>query len=122
MKAKILTITMIALMMGMTINGSAGPDDSLKVVNPTSEFQACINQYPDNIVQFHVVKPDNDKVKLRVYDEAGFVIYTYSIRKHNTARIGFDTKLLKPGTYLYVIERNKKEVLRKTFTKKSKNN
>lgn len=121
MKTKILTITMIALMMGMTINGSAGPEDTLKMIEPTSEFQASINLFPDNIVQFQIVKPLSEKVKLRVYDESGILIYTYSIRKHKTARIGFDTKLLKPGNYDYVIERNKEEVLRKTFTRKDAN-
>jgi flagellar hook assembly protein FlgD len=118
MKTKILTFALIALMTGMTLNSNASNDDSLKVVNSVStEFQACINQFPDNIVRFQLVKPDEDKVKLRVYSEKGRIIYTYSLKKHNKAKISFDVSYLEPGKYDYVVERNKEEVIRKTIIK-----
>ena len=119
MKTKILTITLIALMMGITLKSNAGSNDTVKgaYVSANSEFQACINLYPDNIVKFHVVKPDQDKVKLCVYDDAGFLLYSYSIRKHNKARIGFDISTLETGKYDFVILRNKQEILRKTINK-----
>lgn len=122
MKTKILTLTLIALMIGITINSQAGKDDTLKVKNPIkkTEFQACINLYPDNIVQFQVVKPDKDRVRLRVYDDEGTLVYTYHLKKHNSAKIGFDTRFLAAGKYEYVVERNNKEVLKKTFYKENK--
>ena len=119
MKTKILTITLIALMMGITLTSNAGNNDTIKGTNPanTTEFQACINLYPDNIVKFHVVKPEQDKVKLRVYDGDGTLLHTYSIKKNNTARIGFDISNLEAGKYKFVVVRNKEEILRKTIVK-----
>ena len=119
MKTKILTITFITLMMGIALNSMAANEDSIKGTNPAdeTEFQACINQYPHNIVKFHVVNPDQDKVRLRIYTEGGILLYTYSFRKQYAARIGFDISTLEPGKYKYVVERNKKEILRKTIVK-----
>lgn len=123
MKAKILTVTMIALMLGISLRGNNLNEDTTRMITPSgqTEFQACINMYPDNILQFQVEKADNDKVKLRVYTERGTLIYTYNVKKHNCVRIGFDTSQLKPGMYHYVIEKNKKEVLRKSIEKKNTN-
>ena len=121
MKTKILTLALLSLMMGITLSSNAGNDDSSTVVNPAinSEFQACINLYQDNIVRFQLVKPEQDKVKLRIYSEKGRIIYTYSLKKHNKARVGFDISFLEAGKYDYVIERNKEEVLRKTIIKEN---
>ena len=119
MKTKILTITLITLMMGIALSSKAGNTDTIKGTNPANntEFQACINLCSNNIVKFHVVKPDQEKVRLRIYDDRGILLYSYLIRKHNTARIGFDISTLEPGKYDYVIERNKEEILRKTIVK-----
>lgn len=121
MKTKILTITLFALMMGISFASTAGNDDTIQSENLyiNTEFQASINLFPNNIVKFHVVKPEQDKVKLRVYDANGTLLYSYSIKKHNIARIGFDIKTLEAGEYEFVIVRNKTEILRKTISKES---
>ena len=110
---------MIALMLGIAVNTKANEPDTNRRTGPAIEktFQASINLFPDEIVKFHVVKPEGEKVKLRVQDENGLTIYTYSLKKENTARIGFDISNLSPGKYNYIIERNKKEVLQKTIVK-----
>lgn len=121
MKAKVLTITLIALMLGISVSANNVKKDTTRMLTPSEqpEFQACINLFPDNILQFSVEKPDNEKVKLRVYTDGGTLIYTYIVKKQNCVRISFDTSQLKPGMYHYVIERNKKEVLRKSIEKKN---
>lgn len=120
MKTRILTLTMIALMMGLVMNSRADNTDTNRTTSPVIDktFQASINLFPGNIVKFHVVKAEQDKVKLRIYDESGIVLYTYLLKKENTARIGFDVSTMKAGKYDYVIVRNKKEVIRKTIIKK----
>jgi len=123
MKTKILTIAMIALMMGIVVNTKADDTDTNRRTNPVIEksFEASINLFSNDIVKFHVIKPAGEKVKLRVTDENGLVIYTYILKKENTARIGFDVSTLSPGKYNYIIERNKQEVLRKTIVKTTGN-
>lgn len=120
MKTKILTITLLALMMGISLTSNAGNDDTIQAPNHhiNAEFQASINLFPDNIVKFHVVKPEQEKVKLRVYDANGTILYSYCIKKHHIARIGFDINTLEAGNYEFVIVRNKAEILRKTISKR----
>ena len=122
MKTKILAITLIALIMGLAFSSNAENADTNRT-EPTlqKDFQACINLYPDNIVKFHVVKPEQDKVKMLIYGEDDTLLYAYIMKKHNSARIGFDINSLEPGKYHCVIKRNKKEVLRKTIIKEDKN-
>lgn len=119
MKTKILALTLIALMTGITLNSKAGNEDTTRINSPANhaEFKACINLYPDNIIKFQVEKPEHDKVKMRVYDENGIKLFTYIMKKENVARIGFNVSMLKPGKYQYVIERNGEEYLRKTIEK-----
>ncbi len=119
MKTKILSIALIALMLGMVVSSNAADADTNRRKAPyiDASFQADINLFPDNVVKFLVVKPDEDKVKLRVYDDANTLLYTYTLKKQSSARIGFDISPLEAGKYHFVIERNKKEVLRKTITK-----
>ncbi|MDT8392902.1 MAG: T9SS type A sorting domain-containing protein [Bacteroidales bacterium] len=119
MKTKIITLTVLALMMGLSLNTKAENEDTAKVdqAAPESAFKASINLYPDNVVKFLIEKPDQDIVKLRVYDVSGVELFNYAIRKENVARIGFDVSNLKPGNYEYAIERNKQEVMRKTIKK-----
>lgn len=120
MKTKLLALALIALMTGISSNINAAAPDTVKLANPAEilAFQASINLFPDDIVQFSVVKPEDEKVKFRVYSESGTLIYTYSLKKHTSARIGFNTKDLMPGNYTYIVEKNKKEVLRKVIAKK----
>ena len=81
MKTRILTIAMIALMMGIVVNTKADGADSIKSTTPSpvieQSFQASINLFADDVVKFHVVKPEGEKVKLRVTGENGTVLYTY---------------------------------------------
>ena len=119
MKTKTLTLALIALMIGITLSTTAGNDDTTKLVNPAAEneFQACINMCSDNLVKFLVENPEKDKIKLRIYDDSGMKLYTYTFKKENVARICFDLSKLEAGTYECIVERNKEEVLRKTIEK-----
>ncbi|HSG67209.1 MAG TPA: hypothetical protein VK994_00785 [Bacteroidales bacterium] len=122
MKTKTLTLVLIALMMGITMNTNAS-DDTTRVDGPAVNkgFCASIQLHQDNMVKFLVNNPNNDKIKLRILDENGFVLYTYIFKKDNAARIGFDISMLENGKYECVIERNKEEVVRKTIEKKNIN-
>lgn len=122
MKAKILTIALISLIMGLSLNSVAGNDDTIKAnsVKNNSGFKASVNLYPDDLVKFCVEKPEQDKVKVRIYAEGNILLYTYLMKKHNSARVGFDLSTLEDGEYEFVIERNRKEVLRKTIEKQNK--
>lgn len=123
MKTKILTLTLIAFIIGSVVQGNT-PDNDTSTKSTTTEqskFQASINLLADDVVRFNVIKPDEDKVRLSVYTEGGIHIYSYILKKDNSARIGFDTQELSPGEYQYVVLRNKEEVLRKTFEKKNDN-
>ena len=123
MKTKILTLALLALMMGLSLNTTAGNEDTTRVNGPavSKEFCACIHLYPDNIVKFLVENPDNDKVKLRIYNERGLLLYTYSFKKESIVRISFDISGLSNGKYDCVIERNREEFARKTIVKENDN-
>jgi len=120
MKTQILALAMTALMMGITFNSSAANEDTTRLANAAAnkELNACINLCQDNIVKFLIENPGQDKLKLRIYDENGQVLYTYILKKENVARIGFDISGLDAGNYDCVIEKNKKEMMRKTIVKK----
>jgi len=120
MKTNILTIAMIALMMGTVVNTKAEGVDTNRRTGPVIEktFQASVNLFADDMVKFHVVKPAGEKVRLKVTGENGTVLYTYILKKEKAARIGFDISKLEPGKYNYIVERNKEEVLRKTIEKR----
>ena len=123
MKTKILTITLVALIIGSSVQGNTPDKDtgSKSTATEQSNFQASINLLADNVVRFNIIKTDEDKVRLSVYSEGGIHLYSYILKKDNSARIGFDTRRLSPGKYQYVVVRNKKEVLRKTIEKKNEN-
>ncbi len=118
MKTKILSLSLLVIMMSFAMNSNAENSDTIKKTEAVShnEFQASINLFPNNIVQFQIEKPANDKVTLSVYDDAGIKLYSYILKKDNVARIGFDMSMLEAGKYEYVIKRNKAEVLRKSIS------
>jgi hypothetical protein len=119
MKTRILTIAMVALMMGIAINLRAEEGDTNSRTAPVvaKTFNASINLFPDDVVKFHVVNPGQEKVKLRITDERGTTLYTYILKKEKAVSIGFDVSKLEAGKYNYTIVKNKKEVLRKTIVK-----
>jgi hypothetical protein len=121
MKTKILAITLFALILGSAVKVNANDKDTGRILTPSAqtEFQASIQLLANDIVRFNVIKPDDEKVRLRVYSEGGILIYSYILRKNSSAKIGFDTRMLSPGKYQYVVERSKEEVLRKTIEKKN---
>ena len=119
MKTKILTIAMVALMMGMVLNSKAeeGDTNNRTIPEVAKTFKASINLFPDNVVKFHVVNPNQEKIKLRILDERGKGIYTYIMKKPKAARISFDVSNLEAGKYRYTVEKDKKEVMSKVIEK-----
>jgi transposase len=123
MKTKILALTLISFIVGLSVRGNTPIKETGGNSTSTeqSKFQASINLLADDVVRFNVIKPDKDKVRLSVYTKGGIHLYSYILKKDNSARIGFDTQELSPGEYQYVVVRNKEEVLRKTIEKKKEN-
>lgn len=123
MKTKIIAILLFTLIIGTAVKGNTpdGATSRTLTTSEQSEIQASINLTSDDIVMFNVVKPDDEKVKLRVYTDGGTLIYSYILKKANSARIGFDTGRLSPGKYQYIVEYKKEDVLRKTIEKKNEN-
>lgn len=82
MKTKILTITLITLMMGIALSSKAGNTDTIKGTNPANntEFQACINLYSSNIVKFHVVKPDRSPFASYAWHTTSLLAFMFIIR------------------------------------------
>lgn len=124
MKTKILSIAIIALLLGVSASARSISEDTTRMLTPSEqpEFQADINMGADNVVRFLLRKPRHEVVKLKVLTESGAVIYTYTVRKHKSARIGFDTSKLSQGNYHYIIIKDKKEVMRRTFAKVNSDN
>jgi len=120
MKTRLLALALTGLLIGFTTQ--AQEDTKLadgNSIENTENFRACINQYPDDIVEFRVEKSDNDVVWFLIEDEDGLLMYKRKIRKHNLAEVDCDISLLPDGKYNYIIERNGEEYLTKTMVKGS---
>jgi len=117
MKTKILTLTVISLMLGFTMQAAKDGKDSAEVNNKQSQktFQACINEYHDNIIEFRVDKATEDIVRIFIYNEQGERVYHRKLKRKNLVAIDCDVNNLPQGTYDFVVERNGVEYLKKSI-------
>ncbi len=117
MKTKILTLVIVCLLAG--INTRANEKDSTKSTEFCEQegFQACINKYPADIVEFRVQKADEDIVWVKILDEKGSTLYKKRYKRHNAIELDCNINELPTGNYDYVVIRNGDVVLKKTIRK-----
>jgi hypothetical protein len=120
MKTRILTLTAVALLATLTMRAGSDGVDTVTAGEAASaeQFDATINLYPDDVVEFRVDKPANDIVWLKVLDEKGLIMFAKRIKKASLLEVDVKTGKLPEGTYDYIVVRNGKEVLRKSITSK----
>lgn len=117
MKTKILTLVIVCLLAG--INTQADEKDSTKSIKLCEQegFQACINKYPADIVEFRVQKADEDIVWIKILDEKGSTLYKRRYKRHNAIELDCNINKLPAGNYNYVVILNGDVVLKKTIRK-----
>jgi hypothetical protein len=118
MRTKILTLAVIGLLLGLSVTAQKEETNNVNVnCDTASDFRACINKHHNNIVEFRLVKSDDDIVWIMIKDEDGETLYQRRIKKHNTVELDFDLRNVPTGKYEYIIERNGDEYLKKTIEK-----
>ena len=114
MKTAILTAAMMVLMTAATIN--AAPDSTTTAIPREQAFKAVVNLQDGDVIQFRVAKPSNEKVTLIIYGEKNNKVYQRNLRKEKGIALNCDMTQMNKGAYTCVVERNGKEVVRKTIT------
>jgi hypothetical protein len=114
MKTAILTAAMMIL---MTAANARTLDDTINSI-PSAEqiFKVCIVQPGANIINFRVANPAAEKVVLKIYNDEMVKIFHRTIKSNKELSIKCDMSNCGSGTYTCVVERNKKEELRKRIT------
>ena len=119
MKTRI--ITTVALVIALSLNVLADGEKEAVPVSSTkvevNDCKFCINEYHNNIVEFRMMKNDGEKVTLKVYADEGEKIYHRNFKKHNSLELDCDLSRLEDGKYTFVVEKDKKEILRKEILK-----
>jgi len=114
MKTAIVTAAMMILMTAATVN--AAPD-STTTLNPTDQaFKASVNLQANAVIQFRIAKPADEKVSLIIFSEKNNKVYQRNLRKEKGIALDCDMTDMKKGTYTCVVERDGKEVVRKSIT------
>jgi len=119
MKTRIITIAVLILALSVSVLADGKKEAALVSTTNVSvkECQFCINEYRDNIIEFRMVKANNEKITLKVYSDKGVKIYHRNFKKVNGLELDCDLSALRDGNYTFVIEKDKKEILKKVFTK-----
>lgn len=114
MKTVILTAAMMILMTAATFSE---PVDSVNTSKSEGQyFKVWVNQPAGNIIKFRVIKPVEEKVVLKIYGEKNNKIYQRNVKKDAGLEVNCDMSEFAKGTYTCVVERNGKEVVRKSIT------
>ena len=114
MKTAILTAAMMILMTAATIN--AAPDSTTIVMPAEQAFKASVNLHANDVIQFRIAKPAGEKVYLIIYGERNNKVYQRAFRKEKVITLDCDMTNMNKGTYTCVVERNGKQVVRKSIT------
>ena len=118
MKTKVLTLALIGLLLGLNVKAQGNETKKEKAATErTTTFEASINKYRNDVVEFRIDKPDADVVWFLIKDEAGKTLYQRKVKRHNTVEMDFDISKVQAGKYEYIIERNGEEYLKKTIDK-----
>ena len=93
-------------------------------VKPDSNatFQAAINMYPKDVVEFRVMKASDDDVLIKIFSNDGIKVYQRKLKRANVVEIDCDISHLNKGTYRCVVEKNGHIALEKVITKKTEVN
>jgi hypothetical protein len=121
MKTRILTLVLVSLLVGFSVQAEKEGVDSTtatKKAGMETTFQAAINEYHNNVVEFRVEKPAEDAVWMKILDEKGLIMYAKRVKKGSLVELDCEISKLPTGTYDYVVIRNGKEELRKSIAKK----
>ncbi len=112
----ILTTAMMVLVAATTT--FAGKDSTLTTTpEPKAQvFNSCVNLTPNNVIEFRVVKPQDDKVTMKIYGVGNEKVYQKNLRRNNNMALHCDLSQARKGNYTCVIERNGKEEVRKVIT------
>jgi hypothetical protein len=110
-------IATFALMILMTnVNVSNKPDNPGTKTIKDLAFEAAVNPKHDNIIEFRVINPDNEKVALKIYSPKNNKLYQRTLHKRKALELNCDLSECPAGTYTAVVDRGDKEVLRKEIT------
>lgn len=96
-------------------------------VNPvkpdsSATFQAAINMYPKDVVEFRVMKAPEDDVMIKIYSNDGIKVYQRKLKRANVVEIDCDISHLSKGNYRCVVEKNGSVAVEKVITKKTEMN
>lgn len=114
MKTTILSAALMILMTVATARESADTINSFKSDEQT--FKVWVNHPSGDIIMFRVIKPTEEKVVLKIYGEKNNKIFQRKIKSEKGLEVNCDMSDFGTGTYTCVVERNGREVVRKSIT------
>jgi len=119
MKTRIITTVILVLALSINVLADGKKEAALVSTSNVSvkDCQFCINEYHNNIIEFRMVKTNDDKMTLKVYSDNGVKIYHRNFKKAKGLELDCDLSNLRDGQYTFVIEKDNKEILRKLFVK-----
>jgi hypothetical protein len=119
MKTRIITTTILVLALSLTVLAD-GKKESAPVTTSNvtvKDCQFCINEYRNNIIEFRMVKENDEKITLKIYNDKGVKLFHRNFRKANGFELDCDLSNLRNGNYTFVVEKDNQEILRKVFQK-----
>jgi hypothetical protein len=119
MKTRIITTAVLVLALTINVLGDGQKEAALvSTSNVTVEdCQFCINEYRNNIVEFRMLKENDEKITLKVYSDKGVKIFHRNFRKATSLELDCDLSNLRNGEYTFVVEKEGKEIVKKVFEK-----
>lgn len=121
MKSGILLIAVTILITSLYSNVSAQNEKNDKS-NITKFEQVQISYDTKDIVTVEyldALAQDPWKMKVRVYEESGKLLYSYVSRKKGNARIGYDISQFPDGNYTFELYKNRKSLYTKVIVKQA---
>jgi hypothetical protein len=119
MKTRIITTAVLVLALSINVLADGKKESALVSTASISveDCQFCINEYRNNIVEFRMLKENDEKVTLKVYSDKGVKIFHRNFRKATGLELDCDLSNLRDGEYTFVIEKEGKEIAKKVFEK-----
>lgn len=119
MKTRIITTVILVLALSFNVLADGKKESALVSTSNVTvkDCQFCINEYRNNIIEFRMVKENDEKVTLKIYNEKGVRLYQKNFRRAAGFELDCDLSNLSDGAYTFVVEKDKEEILRKVFQK-----
>lgn len=103
MKARILTTALFVAVMA-TASLAQTSESTIK------KCKADVQLNSDNHIVVRYLNADNEKIKIKVFNENNKLVYGKTVKKDGNIKVRFDMEALPQGTYYFKLYSNKEEL------------